>query len=212
MIISERIFELMKERHISQREFSKRTGIAQSTICDWKRKKTNPASDKLVVICEVLQISPNQLLAGIENEEEGRSGYFMIDKAGSDFQLLEQYHRLPEDDRIRLLGHLQHLLNANEEETEQSEAEKSVAEKFEGEKTCGESVSIETAASACVNAESEKAAASVCVNAESEKAAVLSGQAESASMETVTEAINAEAVKTKKSKRLTRHQLPTELL
>ena len=39
MIISERIFQVLKEKRISQKYFSEQTGIAQSTISDWKRKK-----------------------------------------------------------------------------------------------------------------------------------------------------------------------------
>ena len=38
--ISDRIFELLKERGMSQKEFAEKTGIAESTISDWKRKKT----------------------------------------------------------------------------------------------------------------------------------------------------------------------------
>ena len=34
MTISERIFKLMEEREITQMDFSKATGIAQSTISD----------------------------------------------------------------------------------------------------------------------------------------------------------------------------------
>ncbi|WP_197026883.1 helix-turn-helix domain-containing protein [Butyrivibrio sp. FCS014] len=37
----------MKERGISQKEFSRMTGIAESTICDWKRKGFNPSSGKI---------------------------------------------------------------------------------------------------------------------------------------------------------------------
>ena len=44
----------MEQRGISQKEFANRTGISQSTISDWKRKKTNPAADKIMKICEVL--------------------------------------------------------------------------------------------------------------------------------------------------------------
>ena len=51
MTISERIFKLMEEREITQMDFSKATGIAQSTISDWKRKKTNPSADKIMIIC-----------------------------------------------------------------------------------------------------------------------------------------------------------------
>ena len=33
--ISDRIFELLKEKGMSQKEFSLRTGIAESSITDW---------------------------------------------------------------------------------------------------------------------------------------------------------------------------------
>ncbi|MCR5343053.1 MAG: helix-turn-helix domain-containing protein [Butyrivibrio sp.] len=62
MIISERLFEIMDKKEITQIEFSRATGIAQSTIADWKRKKTNPAADKIMLICDVLNISPYELL------------------------------------------------------------------------------------------------------------------------------------------------------
>ena len=39
--ISERIFDLLEQHGMSQKEFSEKTGIAQSSISDWKRKKTN---------------------------------------------------------------------------------------------------------------------------------------------------------------------------
>lgn len=62
MNISDRIFETLKNSNISQKEFSKMTGIAESTICDWKRKGLNPAADKLSTICRALKVSPDFLL------------------------------------------------------------------------------------------------------------------------------------------------------
>jgi transcriptional regulator with XRE-family HTH domain len=62
MIISERIFMLMEEKGVSQLEMATRTGIAQSTISDWKRKKTNPSADKIMSICDVLDVSPFEVL------------------------------------------------------------------------------------------------------------------------------------------------------
>ena len=50
MTISERIFELIEKRGMSQKEFAEKTGIAQSSISDWKRKKTNPVSEKILII------------------------------------------------------------------------------------------------------------------------------------------------------------------
>ena len=46
MIISERIFKIMEDKGMNQLQFSNATGIAQSTVSDWKRKKTNPTADK----------------------------------------------------------------------------------------------------------------------------------------------------------------------
>ena len=68
--ISDRIFELLKERNMSQKEFAQKTGIAESTISDWKKKKTNPVSDKILIICEVLGVTPYDLLSGAEHTGE----------------------------------------------------------------------------------------------------------------------------------------------
>lgn len=66
MIISEKIFELIKARGMSQKDFAIATGISQSTISDWKTKKTNPAADKIMVICDVLGVTPVELLTSGE--------------------------------------------------------------------------------------------------------------------------------------------------
>ena len=62
MTISERIFEIMKEKNIKAKEFAKMTGIGQSTISDWKTKKTNPQANKIMIICEALNVSPEDVL------------------------------------------------------------------------------------------------------------------------------------------------------
>jgi len=66
MKISEKIFELMAEEGISQIELSKRTGITQSTICDWKKKGTNPSANKIMNIANALKINPEKLLVDDE--------------------------------------------------------------------------------------------------------------------------------------------------
>ena len=35
MTVSEKIFEILNERGMSQKEFSEKTGISQSSISDW---------------------------------------------------------------------------------------------------------------------------------------------------------------------------------
>ena len=66
MQIGERIYKYLEEKGMSQAEFVSRTGISQSTVSDWKIKKNNPSSDKIMVICKALDISPYELLTGTE--------------------------------------------------------------------------------------------------------------------------------------------------
>lgn len=48
MNIYEKIFARLEEINMSQIELSRRTGIATSTISDWRKKQINPQADKLV--------------------------------------------------------------------------------------------------------------------------------------------------------------------
>ena len=56
MTIGQRFFYLLEEKGMSQAEFSRRTGIATTTISDWRKKNTNPGSDKVMIICKALEV------------------------------------------------------------------------------------------------------------------------------------------------------------
>lgn len=109
MTIGEHIFELLEEKKISQKAFSERTGIAQSTISDWKRKKTNPAADKIMIICDVLDVTPYELLSCTETAGKGMSDYFMVGKGTDEYVLLEKYRSLKQSDKGRIWGYMQSL-------------------------------------------------------------------------------------------------------
>ena len=93
MTISERIFKLLQERGMSQKEFSDRTGIAQSSISDWKRKKTNPVSEKILIICDVLDVTPYELLGATEGEgkRSNPSEVIVLEKGSEAGRMLEEY-------------------------------------------------------------------------------------------------------------------------
>ena len=55
MTISERVFYRLNEIGMSQKEFSEQTGIAPSTISEWKSKRTNPTSEKIMIMCKVVE-------------------------------------------------------------------------------------------------------------------------------------------------------------
>ena len=107
MTISEKIFELLEVRGMSQKVFSERTGIAQSSISDWKRKKTNPVAEKILVICDVLQVTPYELLGGTDGEgkRSNPSDVIVIEKDSDLGELVVEYNNMDKRAQGRLLGY-----------------------------------------------------------------------------------------------------------
>lgn len=115
--ISGRIFELLRERKMSQKEFARKTGIAESTISDWKKKQTNPVSDKILIICEVLGVTPYELLsgAGHTGERSRESTTYVIDKDTELGVLVESYQKLDGNMQKKLLGYMEALRELQKE-------------------------------------------------------------------------------------------------
>lgn len=114
MIISERIFKILMDRNMSQNAFAKRVGLASSTISDWKTKKTNPSADKIMDICMVLEVTPEQLLTGkgIDNDYvEGMSKKVKTEPQISkeDIRIIEDIHNLKDTQRKRLMKYMEAL-------------------------------------------------------------------------------------------------------
>ena len=114
MIISERIFKILKDKNMSQNAFAKKVGLASSTISDWKTKKTNPSADKIMDICKVLNVTPEQLLTGkgiddncIEYKFTSASSEPEFSKA--DIRIMKDIHEMKEAQRKRLLKYIDAL-------------------------------------------------------------------------------------------------------
>lgn len=111
MTISERIIKLIQEKGMTQKEFSEKTGIAPSSISDWKRKKTNPVSEKILIICEVLGVTPYELLSGTEGQGKRSMPMDMmvIDKQSELGSFLIEFQKMDENKQARLLGYFNAL-------------------------------------------------------------------------------------------------------
>ena len=114
MIISERIFKILKDKKMSQNAFAKKVGLASSTISDWKTKKTNPSADKIMTICEVLEVTPEQLLTGkgidegyVEPKPRKVKNDFELSK--TDIRMIKDVHGLKEAQRKRVLKYIEAL-------------------------------------------------------------------------------------------------------
>ena len=109
MTISEKIFEIIDARGMTQKDFSIATGIPQSTISDWRKKKTNPSSDKILIICEVLQVSPYELLSNVKEDgtRANKVRCRTVADGTEEALILDAYESLGAKERGRLLGYIE---------------------------------------------------------------------------------------------------------
>ncbi len=133
MQIGSKIFEILKQRGITQKEFSMKTGIAESTISDWKRKGFNPSAGKLPVICSVLGVSLDELLddgTGSSNRKDSIDYTFSINQ--DEKNLIELFRKADDVQKKRLYSYALELMKINSE-TVQIEQESKPQEKQDDE-------------------------------------------------------------------------------
>ncbi len=115
MTISERLFKIMEKERVSVSELSTRTGISKQTIYDWRKKNTNPGADKIMILCEALRITPQELLAG-KPEEEDETAKVPIDDMQADidgvaYDMAKQVIGMTESQKKRMLAYMAMLMN-----------------------------------------------------------------------------------------------------
>ena len=110
MTIGERVLDLIRGRHMTQKEFSELTGIPQSTMSSWKGKKQNPSMDKLKVICDTLRVDPYYLISGVESSEKYNSDYTIVYHSDEEYELLLEFRKMNQKNRDRLIGYAKALM------------------------------------------------------------------------------------------------------
>lgn len=102
MPIYEKIFARLEKLNMSQIELSRKTGIATSTISDWRKKKINPQADKLVAICKALDMSLVDLLCDEEEEKVVQTDYMFDER-----HIVEVFRTLDNETKRRLLRYFE---------------------------------------------------------------------------------------------------------
>ncbi|WP_049946295.1 helix-turn-helix domain-containing protein [Butyrivibrio sp. WCD2001] len=111
MTIGQKIFYLLEQKNMTQKEFSDRTGIATTTISDWRKKNTNPGSDKIMAICAALGVTPEYLLSGVtEDSCRGREmDYMVLPRGTEERELIEMFNDMDWLDRAHLIDYARKL-------------------------------------------------------------------------------------------------------
>ena len=115
MTISERLFQIMREKNVSMPELSRMTGISRHTIYDWQKKNTNPGADKIMVICETLQITPEELLVGTVDDSVSEYDLTVSDDE-FEMRIVRECRELSDAQKKRLLAYMSMLQNMKDKE------------------------------------------------------------------------------------------------
>lgn len=119
MTISERIFDLLEKKNLDYKYLEKATGIKYNTICDWKRKKTNPTADKIMSICRALHVTPEYILEGDPDEDDVLIGND-FHREIEEIRLLQFYRRLSAAQRELVWSTLEVVKKVRDEKDEKS--------------------------------------------------------------------------------------------
>lgn len=72
MNISERLFNLRKNKNLSQEELANILGVSRQTISKWETGESTPDFDKIIPICEFYGITSDELLSGKKDIVEAK--------------------------------------------------------------------------------------------------------------------------------------------
>lgn len=68
MNLGERLFELRKAKNLTQDDVAEKLNVTRQTVSKWETAQSTPDFDKIVPLCELYGISPNELLIGEKQE------------------------------------------------------------------------------------------------------------------------------------------------
>lgn len=105
MSITDRIISRMTELKMTQKEFSKRSRIPESTISDWKKKGNTPGAEKLLDIAKALSVSVSYLL-GEETGSVPNNDYIVSDE---ERLIIEAYRNSSDEIRGRIISYIKGL-------------------------------------------------------------------------------------------------------
>ena len=115
MTISQRIFALLKEKGLKQKQLAEYTGISTSAISAWSKKNTSPAAESLSAIADFLGVSIDYLLRGVDN-----TSYITLNEHEN--ELLRNYRNVDDIYKAMIRERAQALAELAAERAEQERA------------------------------------------------------------------------------------------
>ena len=75
MNLGERLFELRKTKNLTQDEVAEKLNVTRQTVSKWETNQSTPDFDKILPLCELYNISADELLKGEKQEKSEEKNY-----------------------------------------------------------------------------------------------------------------------------------------
>lgn len=97
----ENILILAKEKGISNKQICDMLGKSTSYINDWKKGKSKPKADEIIILANLFQVTTDFLLTGKNNQSE--------------IKIVKIYNKLNQNNKIKVEGYAEGLLQEQQE-------------------------------------------------------------------------------------------------
>ena len=67
--LGERLLNLRKDKKLSQEEVADKLNVTRQTVSKWETDQSMPDFDKIVPLCELYEITPNELFIELAQKE-----------------------------------------------------------------------------------------------------------------------------------------------
>ncbi len=75
MNLGEKLFELRKKKNLTQDEVAEKLNVTRQTVSKWETNQSTPDFDKIIPLCELYEISTDELLRGEKQEKTEENNY-----------------------------------------------------------------------------------------------------------------------------------------
>ena len=77
--LGERLFKLRRDKKLSQEEVADKLNVTRQTVSKWETDQSLPDFDKVVPLCELYGITPDELFIELKEKETTKNSEFVID-------------------------------------------------------------------------------------------------------------------------------------
>lgn len=108
--VVQRIVDLLGERGITEKELIQRLGMSRGTFTAWKYGRVRSYQGHLNEIADILEVSPNQLLRGVDEEVNVET------LSESEIRLIKAYRAMDNDGQRHVLDMAGYIVRATDKD------------------------------------------------------------------------------------------------